>query len=370
MSLGRWVVAVVLLCTTVSEGWSQAAPVRATISGRVNFQWNHTSVGQDETGTTTPIAFSTFEQRRVRMTVDVTVSDWIRGRLEPEFAMGRLGMRHAWVAFDLDSAFVVRAGQMKKPYGLMMITSAAALPVIERGVRIRGLDDALRAAGPGVHGSVRGELLPGEHFALTDVQRYTGYDMGLAVEGRRGAVGWTAGVYNGAGMDQRDETDGLSAAARVTWRAPVSYPLTLGAAWSRRDMNWPVATSAATRSGNAFAVDAELGGFRRGLWVLGEVAVGENLASGETFTGAQVVVSRFVPTQAGGRVEGWEPAGRVSWGDPDRQVSGDEGLLLTPGLNLYFPGRNRLMVNWDVFVPAGEAFATQHSLRAQVNLHF
>jgi hypothetical protein len=43
---------------------------------------------------------------------------------------------------------------------------------------------------------------------------------------------------------------------------------------------------------------------------------------------------------------------RVSWGDPDGAVEGDEGVLLTPGFNVYFAGRNRLMLNWDVFVPA------------------
>jgi hypothetical protein len=40
-----------------------------------------------------------------------------------------------------------------------------------------------------------------------------------------------------------------------------------------------VAASPETRSGDAFALDAELGTFRRGLWLLAEVSGGENLAT-------------------------------------------------------------------------------------------
>lgn len=369
MSFGKWVAALALVCATAAPAWGQAGGVRATLGGRLHYQWNSTSVEEAELGTGARLATSTFEQRRVRFTVDVQVSDWIRGRLEPEFTMGSLGIRQAWMAFELDSALVVRAGQVKKPFGVMMLTSSATLPVIERGVRIRGLEAALQTAAPDVHAGVRGALLTGEHFTLHDAQRYSGYDMGVTVEGRQGRVGWTAGVYNGTGPDLRDENDGLSAAARLAWQAPVPAPLTLGAAWSRRELNWPAAGSPDTRAGNAFAVDAELGSFRRGLWVLAEVSGGENLATGGTFTGAQAVAAFFRPT-SGGRVEGWEPVARVSWGDPDDGVSGDEGVLMTPGFNLYFVGRNRLMVNWDVYLPAADALVTQHALRAQVNLHF
>ncbi|HSJ25561.1 MAG TPA: porin [Longimicrobiales bacterium] len=370
MSFGNRAVAMLaMMCLTATPAWSQAGPVRATLGGRLHYQWNSTSVDQAETGGGAPIATSTFEQRRVRMTVDVAVGDWMSGRIEPEFTMGRLGVRQAWVAFELDSLLVLRAGQVKKPFGLVFLTSSGALPVIERGVRIRGLDDALRLAGPAVHSEVRGALLAGEHFTLLDAQRYAGYDMGLTVEGRRGSVAWTAGVYNGTGADQRAEGDDVSSAARVSWQPPVGAALTLGGAWSRRSMNWPAAGSTETRTGNAFAVDAELGGFRRGLWMIGEVARGENLATGESFTAAQAIAAYFRPT-GGTRVEGWEPAARVSWGDPDGAVTGDDGLLLTPGFNVYFAGRNRLMLNWDVYLPAGDGVATQHGARAQVNLHF
>jgi hypothetical protein len=357
------------LCAMAAPAWAQAPQVRATLGGRMHYQWNTTSIDQEEAAADAPIATSTFETRRVRLSIDVQVADWIRGMIEPEFAMGRLALRHAYMAFELDSALVVRAGQFKKPFSLVLLTSSARLPVIERGVRIRGLDAVLQREGGETLRHVRGEMLVGEHFTLLDAQRYAAYEMGVALEGRRGPLGWSAGVFNGTGTDMPDENDALSAAARLSWTFAAASPFVVGAAWSRRALNWPAPSAAETRTGDAFAIDAELGSFRRGLWVIAEAAIGDNLATEERFAGAQLVTSYFVPT-GGARVEGIEPLARVSWGDPDRSIDGDEGLLLTPGVNLYFAGGNRLMLNWDVFVPAGDAFSTQHGARAQVNLQF
>jgi hypothetical protein len=261
-----------------------------------------------------PIAWGTFETRRVRLSADVVVSDWIRGQIEPEFAMGRLALRNVWMAFEVDSALVIRAGQFKKPFGLVLLTSAARLPVIERGVRIRGLDDALRRTAAGRLSEVRGALLPGEHFALQENQLYAAYEMGATLEGRRGPLGWSVGVFNGSGPDQRNENDGMSAAGRVSYRLDAIAPLVLGAAWSRRELNWPAAASPATRAGNAFALDAELGTFRRGLWVIAEVTSGDNLATEERFVAAQAIAAWFVAT--GGARGGMGTRGARELGRP------------------------------------------------------
>jgi hypothetical protein len=364
----RSVAAAMLLCAWASPVVAQTAPARVVVSGRMHFQWNSTSIDANDAGTTTPIPATTFEHRRVRLSADVQLSDWIRGRVEPDFAMGRVGLRNAWIAFDVDEAVVIRAGQFKKPFGLIMLTSAERLPLIERGVRIRGLDGALNREADAALGSVRGEMLVGEHVALLDAHRYHGYDMGLALEGRHGRLGWWGGVFNGQGSDARAENDGQSAAARVTWTEDIGLPLTVGAAWSRRSLNWPSAQSSETRRGDAFGVEAELGAFRGGPWLLAEAAAGDNLATGDRFRSGQVMGAWFVPTGRQ-RVEGWEPAVRVSHGDPDRATGGDAGLLLTPGVNLYFMNRNRLMFNWDVYLPQGRA-ATQHAARAQINVQF
>jgi hypothetical protein len=88
----------------------------------------------------------------------------------------------------------------------------------------------------------------------------------------------------------------------------------------------------------------------------------------ENFLGAQGIVAYFLPL-VGKKLEGLEFAGRVSYGDPRGDVDEDEGLLLTPGLNLYFFGRNRLMFNWD-FWSAGDRFESENALRAQAQFYF
>lgn len=345
----------------------QAPAVTASVTGRMQFQFNTTSVDGADIGE--PLASSTFETRRVRLGVNVRVGDWIRGYIEPEYALARLSLKQAWMSFELDSAFVVRAGQFKKPFSLINLTSSTVHPMIERGVRIRGLEEMLALQSTGQLSALRGDLLIGEQHTLLETQGYLAYDMGVAVEGRRGAFGWSAGIFNGNGPDRRDENDGKALAARLTYTVDVGTPLTFGGAWSRRELNWPTADDTDTRTGDAFEVDAELGGLRQGWWALAEVSSGTNLATEERFLGAQAVISRFFGT-GGTRLEGFEPMARVSWGDPDDSVEDDAGLLFTPGLNLYFVGRNRLMLNWDVFMPEGAAFDTQHAGRAQVNLYF
>lgn len=358
--------AVLVVVVLPGTAYGQQGTV-ARLTGRLHYQWNSTSVSEEEAGTVAPIASNTFETRRARMAVDVTVSDWIRGLLEADFALGRLALRQAWLAFELDSGLVLRAGQVKKPFNAMFLTSSSRFPVIERGVRIRGLGAALSEAG--AVDELRGEPLIGEHFTLVEGQRYSMYEMGVQLEASRGPVGVVLGAYNGTGPDLRDENDSKSFAGRMTWRVPASGPLAVSAAWSHRELNWPTAVSTTTESGNAFAVDVELGGFRRGWWLIAEAATGDNLVTLERFSAAQAVLARFIGT-GGRRIEGVEPVGRVSWGDPDRSVAGDAGVLLTPGINLYFLGSNRLMLNWDVYLPEADAVGTQHAARAQVNLQF
>ena len=346
---------------------AQTPPVSVDVTGRMQFQFNTTSVSEAEAGG--PLAATTFETRRVRIGARISVGDWIEGEIEPEYALGNVQLKNAWVSLQLDPAFVVRAGQFKKSFSVIELASSSAHPMIERGVRIRGLDDALTGVASGELATLRGDALIGEHYSLLDVQGYSGRDIGLALEGSAGPLGWSAGVFNGNGADARDENDGKSLAARVTYALSTTAPLRVGAAWSRRELRWPTVQDATTRTGDAFAVDVELGGLRRGWWVLAEASRGTNLATLERFLGAQAVLARFIAA-GGERIEGVEPMARVSYGDPDDSIADDAGLLLTPGVNLYFLGRNRLMFNWDVFVPEGSQFRTQHAGRAQINLYF
>lgn len=346
---------------------AQAPPVRVDLTGRVHVQWSSTSLDESEAGDAAA-ASSTFEMRRVRLAGRIRVGDWITALVEPDFAMSRLRLKSGWVALELDSALVLRAGQFKKPFSLIELTSSTQYPAIERGTRIRGLSQyLLLQADPPPPPDGTG-LAPADQQELLGAQLYSGRDIGAALEGRRGPLGWSVGLFNGAGGDRQDHNDAKSLAGRVTWTAAAAgTPLRVGAGWSRREGQRPA--TGETRTGNAFEVDAELGGFRRGWWLLGEVAGGSNVASGGRFIGAHGLVSRFVAT-GGERVEGVEPLVRVSYGDPDDGAAGDAGTLVTPGVNLYFFGRNRLMLNWDAYLPENDGAGMQHAARVQLNVHF
>jgi hypothetical protein len=342
-----------------------AGPVKLGFSGRLQFQFNTTSIDAQEAGTDTEPAANTFETRRMRAAVELTIADWIRGIIESDFAMGRLQIRQAWMDLGFSKAFALKAGQYKKPFSLIQLTTSSKIPMIERNVRIRGLSDAIETAdAEGVLHEFRGAALLGEEQYLLETLGYDSYDMGASVHGQLGAFGYEAGVFNGTGSDKADENGVKSYATRLTYRLPATGYLTVGVAASVRDyLDGPE-----TEQGTALGADLEWGEYKRpGVWLMAEGAMGDNLVGGD-FRGAQAVATYYVPAE--GRIEGVEPLFRASWGDPDTDVEGDAGLLLTPGLNLHFFSRNKLMFNWDWYLPEGDGFSKQHALRAQMQLYY
>lgn len=392
-----------------------AGPVEIGFGGRAQVQFNTTSVDEEDLGSfiipSPDVPFSTFITRRIRVTVSVEIEDWITGRIQPDFALGELSLKDAWLNFALYDALEVRVGQFKKPFSAIELTSTTKYLAIEKGVRIRGLARAFRVRKrqfqTGFIDVNPFEPIQNEHYTLLDGLGYLGRDIGVSVHGSAGSFVYAAGIFNGSGADQADLEGGKSYAGRLEFRPFNEIPLTFGAAASHReatvlavvtqtpfpapDESVPIFVDV---EGTAFELDAEWGDFRRpGLHVLVEGAAGQNFLddfrTGEAmpfvplfnpvlvppydndipFLAAQGFLAWFQPLD-GNRVEGIEPLARVSYGDPGTDQEDDEGLLLTPGANLYFFGRNRLMLNWDVFISANEALDTEHSLRAQVNLHF
>lgn len=348
-----------VVCTAAGVEAQSVPEVTVDVTGRLQYQF-HTSSVED-------VPSTTFEFRRVRLGVRLGVGDAITGMIEPDFAQGDIRMRQAWVNYTVDPAFEIRAGQFKKPFGMLQLTSSLNYPTIERGLRIRGLEDSYAAIDDGSGAPVLSRLdgpLLGEEQNLLEGLGYQSYDMGIAVHGALGIFRYEVGVFNGTGADALDADESKAIAGRVTV-APFDR-MVLGAGVSRTDL----AFEAVDATGVAWEIDAEWGGFREpGLHLFGEVAYGDHVVTDDEFLAGQAVAAWFAPLDLG-RVEGLEPVLRGSWGDPRRDTADDEGLLMTPGLNLYFHGRNRLMVNWDVFLPRGARFETEQSFKMQAQLHF
>lgn len=365
-----------LVTVTAAQAAAQTVTqgnVTLRLGGRFQYQFNTTSVDETEIrppGEAAQLAGSTFETRRVRLTFRLAIDEWITARVEPEFSLGNLALRNAWMNLAFSDAFQLQFGQYKKPFSLIWMSSSLEMPSIERGQRIRGLHDYLSqadaAAGGPVLSALGGTPLIGEEHDLLDTQGYLGYEMGASALGVIGPFEWHVGIFNGTGPDSRDVNDRKSFAGRIVWTVPSATPLRLGASASHHEVE--TSATAPIADGAAFEIDVELGEFRRpGLHLLAEAATGTNLASEERLLGVQAMAAFFRPL-ANARVDGLEPTARISWADPDRTRDGDEGMFLTPGFNIYFTGTNRLMLNWEVFVPSGDRFETRHALRAQAQL--
>lgn len=338
------------------------------LTGRLQVQYNTSSLsGAGESGSG-EVPFSTFETRRARLGVGLDLSDWIESLIEVEFGSGDVALKHAYVDLGLDPRFGVRVGQFKKPFSLIELTSSTAIVPIERGLRIRGLAESLGAGAAVPFPRPGGKLLLPEEQTMLSSLGYTGYDLGVEVYGSLGPFGYRAGAFNG--------NDGGSAlpgghayAGRVTYRPLSGKPLTLGAAASYLGRGG-AGTGTTGRAATAFEVDAEWGAFRRpGLHLIAEAAFGDNLVDDGTFSGAQLVAATFRPVRHS-KVEGVEPLFRVSYGNTGHGVKDDEGWLFTPGVNLYFFGRNRIMLNWEIFAPGSDRYKASNALRAQAQIHF
>nr|NIS29666.1 hypothetical protein [Actinomycetota bacterium] len=205
----RWIgglaAAVILMVAMPGPASAQAidaGPFKLDFTGRVQTQFNTTSVDEDDIGE--PIGWSTFETRRVRLGIQVEYGDWMTGKLEPDFALGRLELKDAWINWAFDPAFEVRFGQFKKPFGRIELISSTQIVPIERGVRIRGLVDAFRPRldvdGSAIFIDFDGDLVLGEEYELLDVLGYLGRDLGVSIHGDLAdRVGYTVGVFNGNG---------------------------------------------------------------------------------------------------------------------------------------------------------------------------
>ena len=46
-------------------------------------------------------------------------------------------------------------------------------------------------------------------------------------------------------------------------------------------------------------------------------------------------------------IEAIEPIFRVTWADPNTDIDEDDNWGLTPGVQIFFYGRNKISFNWD-----------------------
>ncbi len=373
------VIALATLAVTAAE-----AQTAIRVAGRVQTQFSTSSGDSSSWYNPAGVVSSAFDVRRLRIQADVRLSENVNLVVQPSFEMGSLRMRDAYLrvvmAHTPTSGVGLMMGQEKKPFNRYTLTSSNNLLSIERGLRLRGFSGPVAA-----------------QANLLEDNGYVEHDLGAAVDGwtAGGRVGLKVGLYNGAGESAADVNGGKTIAARVTATAiqdSAGHPvLRLGAAFISRDRAVSTtATSAAfapdsSRRTSAFALDAEWGDFRPGLHVIADLATGTALRAGAfCLNGATPIACRvdgaprnfgnvrpnapdsafatFASFQA---VAGWrwqlhdprgtrlvkilEPALRVDYTDPDTGTPSDQGMLVTPVLNVYFSPTTVMRVGIDLY---------------------
>ncbi len=311
--------------TTIS---SRASSLR--IGGRVHAQYQGSSVDG---------AINDFFLRRARVIVDGTFNEFFVGRLQTDFSGGSATVLDAYIRMDFSETFRLSFGQLKRSFDIFELSSSTDLSIIERTGKITGVSSC---TGVGSVCSLS---------RLTQSLAFAGRDAGFAVDGSSGGFSYRATVTNGTGVTVPDENDGKSVSGRASVAATDN--LTVSANLGFHDYLDPADETA---HAVAWGGDLELGTWRDGLHVQAGVVGGDNWQSLDVagdagqFLSVQAVASFYHPLD-GDRVEGIEPLARVSITDPDGSIDEDGGTLLTPGVMLYFMGKNKIGANLDYYMP-------------------
>lgn len=296
--------------------------------------------------------------RRVRLSANARVSPLVSGRIQAELANAAEGgsaeLNEAYALFEFAPALGVLVGKGGRPFGIIDATTAATLVPIERGARFRGAEAV-------------------ELYRTLEALAYAGRSVGVQVLGETsGPVGlaYAAGYFSGSTGEEGADADIRQFAARLQVQPLALLKVGVAAtsrAFARDDPPGLETGGEATGSdpagetarGAGFALDVEVGEYGRpGFHVLGEVAVGTlDPFRDHNFRAAQGWVAYRVGglgAATGGALVAVEPLFRASVADAEGPLGAAEGVLLTPGLNLYAARNTRLALNLDVFLPSGD----------------
>lgn len=320
--------------------------------------------------------------RRVRLSASVEISDLVDAEIQPDFAeVDGVELKDAWGRLSFGPGLRVQVGHFKRPFDGFQLTSSTRILTIERDLDV-----------PGVPGLAAPSL-----DELTTAFRVSDRDVGAMANGSPAGTGleYWVGLFNGRGPDaDGDLNSGKQVVGRLeyTVRPAGSLPLSVAAAAASTDL--PVRGAAdppGTRgSGLRYAnyeLWAELGDFQPGPHVQAGLVFGDTPlqtdagepldpdvpAAGRDLGSAmawQVIGAWRLALGDGGRLAAVEPVLRVTRADPHTGVAADEAWGVTPGVQLFFGGRNKLAINWDRVLYADDATDAVSSFKAQLQVHF
>jgi hypothetical protein len=361
--IGRYLVSVMTMASAFAAvAQAQGTYPRIEIAGRLQqqFYWFGNDAYEADVGPESNIF-----TRRARIEASGDIAENVSFKIQPSFEGGRTSgvrLRDAYIdvrltARDAPTAFVLRAGQEKRPFSRYELTSSNNLPSIERG------------AGDGLPGSASNDLFGSAGFLSHDVGASVRVEHELA-EGR--AVELTVGAYNGQGESLDDVNDRKSFGARAT--AALTKKVDVGASWFAHDGivddGGEIDSSLTNR---AWGVDAQYGtpGDER-LFTLVEYLQGDDDSAAKLrMRGFQAVAAWHVRTAgSAARLYAWEPFARLDLADPDTETDDDGTTTLTAGLGLYLSSKAWLRVAYERQSFQAEGAESVNGIRSMVAVSF
>ena len=320
--------------------------------------------------------------RRARFTLGIEISDLVDAEIQPDFsALDQVDLKDAWGRLTLSPSFRVMIGHYKRPFDGFQLTSSTRILTIERDLDV-----------PGVSGLAAPSL-----DELTTRFRLSDRDVGAMAHGAPPGTGlqYWAGVFNGRGpTDDGDLNTDKQFVGRLqyTFRPGGDLPLSLAAAAASTDLpvqnfgDQPGVRASGERYTN-FELWAELGEFAPGPHVQAGLMLGDNplqtpagdpvstdpVAGDREFASArawQVIGAYRLPVPGSDVLAAVEPVLRVTGAEPNTDVEDGEAWGVTPGLQVFFGGRNKLALNWDLVFYSDEQVESVDSFKAQFQVHF
>ncbi|MCJ7586323.1 MAG: OprO/OprP family phosphate-selective porin [Candidatus Aminicenantes bacterium] len=250
-----------------------------------------------------------FSARRVRFSLSGELFKNVNYKIQVDAVKSPL-ILDALVEFKLSSEVGLRVGQFKVPFSTENLTSSADLATINRSQ-------------------------PEEKLAPGRDTKMNGRDIGAALFGKWSVLEYTLGVFNGSGIDIKDNNSQKDVGGRVVVR-PVEF-LALGAAFYRGR------TSIATGSP---AYDRD----RTGL----ELAV---LHGPFSLKGEYIFAKDDKLERSGWYIQGgWflkpkklQAVLKLDSYDKDRKTTDNRTNLSTVGLNWFLTAKSKLQVNYELY---------------------
>ena len=250
-----------------------------------------------------------FSARRVRLTLSGEIFKNVSYKLQVDAVKSPIVL-DALVEFKLAPEVGIRVGQFKVPFSQENLTSSSDLDTINRS-------------------TPEEKLAPGRDIGAN------GRDIGAALFGKYSVLEYGLGVFNGSGIDRKDDNSHKDVGGRLVVR-PVDF-LSIGAAFYQGRKILSAGQPAVDRNRTGL----ELAVIRDSFSLKGEYIFAKDdkiKKSGWYLQGGWFVMSKKL--QAVLKVDAY---------DKDRQTPDNRTNLWTAGLNWFFTAKSKLQVNYELY---------------------